>query len=48
MDTELKALEKEIQKLVEAANSARLLWNKASYITKQLGMFDDVYLKHRN
>ncbi|XP_023718994.1 transmembrane GTPase Marf isoform X2 [Cryptotermes secundus] len=48
MDTELKSLEKEIRQLEEAANSARLLRNKANYITKELEMFDDAYLKRCN
>jgi mitofusin len=48
MDTELKSLEKEIRQLEEAANSAKLLRNKANYITKELEMFDDAYLKLRN
>lgn len=48
MDTELKSLEKEIRQLEEAANSAKVLRNKANYITKELEMFDDAYLKHCN
>jgi mitofusin len=48
MDTEIKTLEKEIRQLEEAANSARILGNKANYITKELEMFDEVYLKLHN
>jgi mitofusin len=48
MDTELKSLEKEIRQLEEAANSARLLRNKANYISKELEIFEDAYLKHHN
>jgi mitofusin len=48
MDTEVKSLEKEIRQLEEAASSAKLLRNKANYITKELEMFDDAYLKHCN
>lgn len=48
MDVEIKTLEKEIRQLEEAANSAKVLRNKANYITKQLEMFDDAYLKLRD
>ncbi|XP_069683789.1 transmembrane GTPase Marf-like isoform X3 [Periplaneta americana] len=47
MDTEIKTLEKEIRQLEEAANSAKVLRNKANYITKELELFDDAYLKLR-
>lgn len=45
MDAEIKTLAKEIRQLEEAANSAKLLRNKANYITKELEMFDDAYFK---
>jgi len=45
MHAEIKTLEKEIRQLEEAANSAKVLRNKANYITKELEMFDDAYLK---
>jgi mitofusin len=48
MDVEIKTLEKEIRQLEEAASSAKVLRNKANYITKQLEMFDDAYLKIRD
>jgi mitofusin len=48
MDAEIKTLDKEIKQLEEAANSAKVLWNKANYITKQLEIFDDAFLKLRN
>ena len=48
MDAEIQILDKEIKQLEEAANSARVLQNKADYITKQLGIFDDAFLKLRN
>jgi mitofusin len=48
MDSEIKTLDKEIKHLEEAANSAEVLQNKANYITKQLEIFDDAFLKLRN
>jgi mitofusin len=48
MDAEIKTLDKEIKQLEEAANSAKVLRNKANYITKQLEIFDDAFLKLRN
>ena len=45
MDAEIKTLDKEIKQLEEAANSAKVLRNKANYITKQLELFDDAFLK---
>jgi mitofusin len=48
MDMEIKVLDKEIKQLEEAAISAKVLRNKANYITKELEMFDEVYLKVHN
>jgi len=48
MDAEIKTLDKEIKQLVEAANTAEVLQNKANYIRKQLELFDDAFLKLRN
>jgi len=48
MDAEIKTLDKEIKQLEEAANSAQVLRNKANYITKQLQIFDDAFLKLHN
>ncbi|XP_014287762.1 transmembrane GTPase Marf isoform X3 [Halyomorpha halys] len=45
MGTDMKALEKELLRLEEAANSAKVLRNKASYLIKELDMFDEVYLR---
>lgn len=48
MDSEIKILNKEIKQLEEAANSAKVLRNKANYITKELEMFNDAYLKSQD
>jgi hypothetical protein len=48
MDAEIKTLAKEIRQLEEAAGSARLLRNKASYITKELEIFNDAYFELHN
>lgn len=48
MDADIKTLEREIKQLEEAANSAKVLRNKANYITKEMEMFDDAFLKLRN
>jgi hypothetical protein len=48
MAAEIKTLDKEIKKLEEAANSAKVLQNKAKCITQQLEEFDDAFLKLRN
>ena len=48
MDAEIRTLDKEIKQLEEAANSAKVLRNKANYITEQLEIFDDAFLKLRN
>ena len=48
MDAEIKTLDKEIKQLEEAANSAKVLRNKANYITEQLQIFDDEFFKLRN
>ncbi|XP_034243622.1 transmembrane GTPase Marf [Thrips palmi] len=48
MDVELKKLDAEILTLEEAASSAKVLRNKANYVTKELEMFDDVYLQTDN
>lgn len=45
MDSEMKQLEQESHLLDEAANSAKLLRNKASYIVQELEMFEEAYLK---
>lgn len=48
MDVELKKLDSEVMSLEEAASSAKVLRNKANYVTKELEMFDDVYLRADN
>ncbi|XP_071445709.1 transmembrane GTPase Marf isoform X1 [Hetaerina americana] len=48
MDARMKALEKEVKLLDEAANKAKVLRNKANYLSKELEMFDDCYLKIRD
>lgn len=48
MDVELKKLDSEVLTLEEAASSAKVLRNKANYVTKELEMFDDVYLRTDN
>lgn len=45
MGSDMKTLEKDLLRLEEAATSAKVLRNKASYLTKELGMFDEVYLR---
>ncbi|XP_014239321.1 transmembrane GTPase Marf isoform X2 [Cimex lectularius] len=45
MSKDMKDLELELRGLEEAANSAKVLRNKANYLTKELDMFDEVYLK---
>lgn len=41
----MKELETVLRGLEEAASSAKVLRNKASYLAKELDMFDEVYLK---
>jgi mitofusin len=48
MDAEIKTLDKEVKQLEEAASSAKVLRNKANYITKELEIFDGAFLKLRN
>ena len=48
MDAKIKTLDKEIKQLEEAANSAKVLQDKANYIIKHLEIFDDTFLKLRN
>jgi mitofusin len=48
MDAEIKTLDEEIKQLEEAANSAKVLQNKANYIIKELEIFDDAFLKLHN
>lgn len=45
MGSDMKTLEKDLLRLEEAANSAKVLRNKASYLAKELDMFDEVYLR---
>ena len=48
MDAEIKTLDEEIKQLEEAANSAEVLWNKGNYITEELEVFFNEFLKLRN
>lgn len=48
MDKETKTLDRQVRMLDEAANSAKVLRNKASYLTKELQMFDEAYLSMHN
>ena len=48
MDAEIKTLDKEIKQLEEAANSAEDPRNRANYLTKQLEIFYDEFLKLHN
>lgn len=45
MNEDLRSLEAELRALEEASTSAKVLRNKANYLTKELEMFDDAYLK---
>ena len=48
MDKEIKTLDRQVRMLEEAANSAKVLRNKASYLTKELQIFDEAYLSMHN
>lgn len=45
MDKNLKSLEIEITDLENAASRAKVLRNKANYLTHELELFEDAYLK---
>lgn len=44
MSSRIKQLEKDVRLLEEAANSAKMLRNKAAYVVRELEMFDEAYL----
>lgn len=44
----MKNLEKEIQQLENAANAAKVLRNKCDYLTQELDMFEETYLRMYN
>ncbi|CAK9799322.1 Transmembrane GTPase Marf [Anthophora quadrimaculata] len=48
MDTELKNIASTIRILEEATSSAKVLRNKANYLTNELDLFDAAYLKSLN
>jgi mitofusin len=48
MAASMKDLEKEIQQLESAANSAKVLRNKSDYLAKELDMFEETYLRMYN
>lgn len=48
MDSELQSIAKTLQILENAASCAKVLRNKANYLTNELDLFDAVYLKSLN
>lgn len=48
MDMELKKIATTLRTLEEAATSAKVLRNKANYLTNELDLFDAAYLKSLN
>ncbi|XP_025833769.1 transmembrane GTPase Marf isoform X1 [Agrilus planipennis] len=48
MDAELKALEVQVRNLENAAGRSKVLRNKANYLTHELELFEDAYLKPLN
>lgn len=48
MVTESKTLDRQVRMLEEAANSAKVLRNKATYLNKELLIFDESYLSIQN
>jgi len=46
MTIEMEQLDHEIRSLEEAASQAKKLRNSANYVTKELEMFDDAYLRN--
>jgi mitofusin len=44
IQTELKALDEEIQKLDHCSNEAKILRNKANFLASDLDKFNDQYL----
>lgn len=48
MDSELKNIASTIRILEEATSSAKVLRNKANYLTNELDLFDAAYLKSLN
>lgn len=48
MDTELKNIASTIRILEEATSSAKVLRNKANYLTNELDLFNAAYLKSIN
>lgn len=48
MDNDLKNIASTIRILEEATSSAKVLRNKATYLTKELDLFDAAYLKSLN
>ena len=48
MDMDLKKIATTLRTLEEAATSAKVLRNKANYLTNELDLFDAAYLKSLN
>nr|CAD7203287.1 unnamed protein product [Timema douglasi] len=46
MHAETKTLDRELRHLEEAVNSAKVLRNKANYVTKELEIFEEAYLRN--
>jgi len=45
MDSRIKILDSELKQLEEASSAAKVLRNKANYVTNELDIFEDKYLK---
>lgn len=48
MNTEIKTLDRQVRMLEEAANAAKVLRNKATYLNKELLIFDESYLNNQD
>jgi len=48
MSVEMKTLDRQLRMLDEAANSAKVLRNKATYLNKELLIFDESYLNNQD
>jgi len=48
MSGKAKALEKEVKLLEEWANSAKVLRNRANYVSRELKLFDETFLAQQD
>jgi len=48
MSGKAKTLDKEVKLLEESANSAKVLRNKANYVSRELKQFDETYLMQQD